>query len=108
MKEKIITKELARLYEKQGYLEDSLACYISLYEQDRKQEFAKAIEELKNRINPNAEKENKADMSWHKPFGSKEQKEKSNRTIALFEQWINMIVLEKKVQNFKKIHLNHE
>jgi quinol monooxygenase YgiN len=108
MKEKIITKELAKLYEKQGYFEDSLACYISLYEQDRKQEFADAIERLKNRINPQAVKDNKAGTSWYKTFSSKEKEEKSNRTMVLFEQWLNMIVLEKKVQNFKKNHLNHE
>ena len=124
MKEKIITKELAKLYEKQGYLEDSLTCYSSLYEQTNKQEFADAIKKIKNKINPvknkSADKgsvgkrlvderlvderlvDEKPDAFWTKPSDFKENDDKSTRVLSLFEQWVNMIVLEKKIQNFKK------
>ncbi len=107
MKEKIITKELAKLYEKQGYLEDSLECYLKLYEQTKEQEFADAIEKIKNKINPREVKENKADLTWQKPVEDFEKK-KSNKAVTLFEEWLNMLVLENKIQNFKKVQLKHE
>ena len=109
MKEKIITKELAKLYEKQGYLEDSLKCYISLYEQTNKQEFADAIENIKNKINPveNKSVDERPTGVWKKSSdnepGHEGKDDSSSRALSLFEQWVNMIVLEKKIQNFKKI-----
>lgn len=108
MKEKIITKELAKLYEKQGYLEDSLTCYLSLYEQTKEQEFADAIEKIKNKINPNETQDNKTDVTWQKPSDDFKEKEKTNRALTLFEEWLNMIVLENKIQNFKKVQAKNE
>ena len=126
MKEKIITQELAKLYEKQGYLEDSLACYLSLYEQTKEEEFAKAIEKIRNKLNPvknkstNKPVDEKPEIYWKKPFeysvedtaddkaDSEGKEDKSARALTLFEQWVNMIILEKKIQNFKKIQVKHE
>ncbi|MCK5098204.1 MAG: hypothetical protein KAR45_08865 [Desulfobacteraceae bacterium] len=126
MKEKIITKELAKLYEKQGYLEDSLTCYLSLYEQTKEEEFAKAIEKIKNKLNPvknesleespNKSLDKRVETHWKKPSeykddskaDSKEKENKSIKALTLFEQWVNMIILEKKIQNFKQIQVKYE
>lgn len=108
MIEKIITKELAKLYEKQGYLEDSLACYIDLYDKTKDQEFADAIEKIKNKISPSDDKEKGSDTKLQQPSDLEENEDKSKKTLALFEEWLNMIVLEKKIKSFKKIQLKHE
>ena len=126
MKEKIITKELAKLYEKQGYLEDSLTCYLSLYEQTKEEEFAKAIEKIRNKLNPVKNEsinkspnespseplDEKVETHWKKPAeykdDSKGKENKSIKALTLFEQWVNMIILEKKIQNFKKIQVKYE
>jgi len=97
MKDRLITKELAKLYEKQGYLEDSLTCYISLYEETKEQEFADAIEKIQNKISPQEKKENKTDL-----------KGKGNKALLLFEEWLNMLILEKKIQSFKKVQKKFE
>ncbi len=114
MTEKIITKELAKLYEKQGYLEDSLACYIELYDKTQNYEFADAIKNIKKRINPDdqtiydEENERESDEDMQKPIGFERKQEKGNRAFELFEEWLNMIILEKKVESFKKVQQKHE
>jgi hypothetical protein len=108
LKEKIITQELAKLYEKQGYLEDSLSCYSELYEQTGNQKFADAIAKLEGQIN--TDKKSKPSDKYaavlKKTLGDKagtaENNDKENRAMSLFEQWVNMIVLEKKAQNFNE------
>ena len=123
MNEKIITKELAKLYEKQGYLEESLACYSSLYEQTKEEKVADAIEKIRKKLNPvkselinkssNESLDKESKIHWKKSSehkqkpsehktDSKEKEDTSTRVLTLFEQWVNMIVLEKKIQNFKK------
>ena len=126
MKEKIITKELAKLYEKQGYLEDSLTCYLHLYDQTKEEEYAKAIEKIRNKLNPvenksinkpsndplNESLDKKPEIYWKKPTEYNdilnEKGGKNIRALTLFEQWVNMIILEKKIQNFKKIQVKYE
>lgn len=117
MKNKIITKELAKLYEKQGYLEDSLECYSLLYDKTQKKEFAQAIDRIQNKIDPieKSSIKKKSAAHWEKfsdfksdfqalsalDYDSKNQED--NKALTLFEQWVNMIVLEKRIHNFKKI-----
>ncbi len=113
MTEKIITKELAKLYEKQGYLEYSLACYIELYDKTKNQEYADAIEEIKKKINPDdqiiddEENENDPDKTLPKPIELEKKQKNDNRALKLFEEWLNMIILEKKIESFKKIQQKH-
>jgi hypothetical protein len=108
MKDKIITKELAKLYEKQGYLKDSLTCYQSLYEETKDHEFADAIGKIKNKINPQEEKEDKDNTQEQSPSSELKKKGKGNKALDLFEEWLNMLILEKKIQNFKKVQQNLE
>ncbi len=97
MNNKIITEELAKLYEKQGYLEDALQSYSSLYKKTGKKEFAKAIENLKNKITPTEKKSVTAPVKNYK-----------GEALKLFEKWLNMVILEKEVQDFKKIQAKQE
>jgi hypothetical protein len=94
---KIITEELAKLYESQGYLEDALQSYSLLYKKTNKKKFAKAIENLKNKITPTEEKSVTAPVRNYK-----------DEALKLFEKWLNIVVLEKEVQNFKKIQAKQE
>ncbi|MCP3900242.1 MAG: hypothetical protein GY707_11085, partial [Desulfobacteraceae bacterium] len=110
----IITKELAKLYEKQGYLEDSLVCYTALYEETKNQEFADAIENIKSKISPNnnilpqEENKNEPVTGLSEPSDSESKKKKDNRALELFEEWLGMLILEKKIESFKKIQVKHE
>ena len=112
MKEKLITKELAALYEKQGYFEDALSCYLYLDEQNKKHEFTAVVKDIQNKINSRKNQENqekKTNRHWKKPsdLDSKEE-DRSIKVLSLFEEWLNMIVLEKKMHNFKRIQANYE
>ena len=110
MKDKAITKELAKLYESQGYLEDALEGYLILYTQTKKQEFADAIEKIKHKLSSDStnlsERGNKPKLHWEKPGSIKADSETidtgSTRTLKLFEEWVNIVVLEKKIRKFKK------
>lgn len=112
MKEKLITKELAALYEKQGYLDDALTCYLYLDEQNKEHEFAEAISDIKDKINFQKNQEDqdeKPDRHWKKPSDSdSDEEDGSAKVLSLFEEWLNMIVLEKKIHNFNKIQANYE
>ncbi|GEM_PF-5275231 len=96
MKKEIITEELAKLLKRQGYLEDSLECYITLHKSTGKLKFLKAAKEIRNIIKPvNSSGENM-------------DSGKSARVSELLEQLLDMVILEKKIHSFKKIHNNQE
>ncbi len=105
MNHKPVSKELAKLYEKQGYLEEALACYLSLYEQTKDKDFVKAIESLKNKITPS---DKESGLLVEKPLDETDKNNLSSKTITLFEQWLDMLVLKKKIQNYKKIQTSYE
>ncbi len=146
MKEQVITKELAKLYEKQGYLEESLTCYTSLYEQTSEPECAEAISKIKNKINlldNKVEKDNKFWIAPAKPTKSTENitsepvalgetpepeeptdpsavnfslssedsgnnKSKREKILTLFEKWLNMMILERRVRDFKNLQIKYD
>lgn len=87
------TRELAKLYERQGYLQEALGIYQALENQDQDPEINASILRIKSALDPQAPLES--------PLNSLPEK----KIQGLLEQWLMLMVLQKRLGSFKKIKI---
>ncbi|THB80520.1 MAG: hypothetical protein D3926_06710 [Desulfobacteraceae bacterium] len=122
MDEEIKTLELAKLYEKQGYLEDALKVYQALaLEDESNPDIDMAIERIKDQMSPAVTTVEKTapeygeSMDGYPELTASEQvdlegsvedagdREPIHRIAQLCEKWVRLIVLKHRFDNFKYI-----
>ncbi|MCD4722661.1 MAG: hypothetical protein K8S13_22810 [Desulfobacula sp.] len=84
----IKTLELAKIYESQGYYEDALEIYSFLNNRETTNEISAGLKRMEKRM----EDEGPGSHPEEKIFG-------------LFEKWLMLMVLQQRLDNFKKIKL---
>ena len=92
MSEDMKTVELAKVYEDQGYYKEALEIYSFLY----KEQTSDAVKEGLKRMGKKMEEEI-SDSDFTQNI-SKEKK-----ISMLFEKWLNLMILEQRLINFKKM-----
>jgi len=86
MTQDIKTLELAKIYESQGYYEDALKLYSFLNNQGTTNEINAGLKRMEKRA------KNKLPVSH--PEG---------KLSSLFEEWLTLMILKQRLDNFKKI-----
>ncbi len=84
----IKTLELAKIYESQGYYEDALKIYSFLNNQEATNELSAALKRMEKKM-----KDEKSDSH------------PEEKISQLLEKWLDLIILEQRLDNFKKIKL---
>ena len=87
MSHDIKTRELAKIYENQGYYKDAYDMYLALDSVNASSDIKAALNRLGNRLGE----------STHSPTARKE------KLAALFEKWVKLLILKQRLINFKKI-----
>ncbi len=86
MTQDIKTLELAKTYESQGYYEDALKIYSFLNDQETSTELSAGLKRMEKKMNDDV-------------TASYSEKKISH----LFEKWLKLMVLEQRLDNFKRI-----
>ena len=86
MTQDIKTLELAKIYESQGYYEDALKIYSFLNNRESTNELSAALKRMEKK------------MEDEKPDSHPEKK-----ISQLLEKWLDLMILEQRLDNFKKI-----
>ncbi len=86
MTQDIKTLELAKTYESQGYYEDALKVYSFLNDQETTSEISAGIKRMENKMTDDV-------------TGSHSEKNISQ----LFEKWLKLMILEQRLDHFKRI-----
>jgi hypothetical protein len=92
MNKDITTFELAEVYEKQGYYNEALAIYYFLDDDQASSEVKAGLKRVKEKIKK-------------KPLEPESPKKisKNIKVSLLFEKWVNMIILEQRLNQFKRM-----
>lgn len=88
MTQDIVTFELARLYESQGYYQDALEMYKILDKEESSNQTQSGISRLEMKL-------------AMEPDGGLEQKEE--KIAGLLEKWVGLVVLRHRLDKFKLI-----
>ena len=86
MTQDIKTLELAKLYESQGYYEDALKIYSFLNNRETTNEITAGLKRMEKKIDN--------EVSDSLP---------EEKISQLFEKWLMLMILEQRLDNFKKI-----
>jgi hypothetical protein len=86
MTQDIKTLQLAKIYESQGYYEDALKIYSFLNNRETTNEISTGLKRMEKRMEDEV-------IDAH-------PKEKISN---LFEKWLRLMILEQRLDNFKKI-----
>ncbi len=90
MKQELKTLEVARIYESQGYFEEALEIYSFLDENESSDEVTDNLKRLGEMIK-NQESDNPPE----------------EKLSTLYKEWLNLMILEQRFENFKKIKSRH-
>ncbi len=83
MKKSYHSRELAGLYEKQGYYEDALGHLQALYRENEEPHIAEAIARIKQKIASSGSEVKRAEVA------------------GLIERWLRLIILQQRLKNYK-------
>ena len=86
MTQDIQTLQLAKLYESQGYYEDALKIYSFLNDQKTTTEISTGLNRMEKKM-----------------IDEKAGSHPEEKISKLFEKWIKLMVLEQRLDNFKRI-----
>ena len=86
MKQELKTFEVARIYESQGYFEEAMEIYLFLDNRETSDEVRAGLKRMRERMED-------------KDSGSLSE----NRISRLYQEWLGLMILERRLDNFKKI-----
>ncbi len=92
MNKDIKTFELAKVYENQGYYKDAFEIYSFLDKEQTSHEIQAALKRMEKKM-----EEESQDSDVKKSVSKRE------KISILLEKWLNLMMLKKKLINFKKI-----
>ena len=99
MNHEIKTLELATVYENQGYFQDALEIYLFL---DGK-ETSNTIKAAIKRMELNIKEKGQGAHHFQENASDKQSIPAKDRVPGLIEQWLRLMVLNQRLDNFKKI-----
>jgi len=89
MNQELKTLEVAKIYESQGYFEEALEIYSFLENRQTSDEVTAGLNRMEKRM------ENKGQGSHPEENISR-----------LYQEWVGLLMLKKRLDNFKKLKLN--